>query len=166
MFPVACRPKGPANLEAHLLGNVIGSGEKTWNNNSTTETIRYHQKFTAIAGTITTIMIKAKASHNCKAAIYSDNSGSPNARLAYSVSTPVIAGWNALPLNAPVLLAATDYWLVFHADTANLLWRIATGGVSKYKGGTAYATAFAETAGAGLLDITIDYAIAGWGYPA
>lgn len=167
MFPLAaCRPKGASNLEVSLLGNVIGVGEKTWNSNSATETIRYYQKFTAIAGTITTIRLKAKSSINVKAAIYSDNAGSPDARLAYSGSTPVVSGWNVLQLNTQVLLAAADYWLVFHAETANQLWRLATGGTSKYKGGTVYSTEFPATAGTGLSDVTLDYAIAGWGWPS
>jgi hypothetical protein len=150
--------------EDSLLGNVIGTGEKTWADSVFGNTTQYYQKFTAVAGTIGDIRIKCATSCNVKVAIYDDDgaAGDPGTLLAYSTSTACVSGWNTVQLNIQVPLTAGSYWLSFKSDTGNFSYRITTGGVSQYSGSIAYADAFPNPA-PDLIDRTNDYAIAGWG---
>ena len=164
MFPVACRPKGPANLEARLLGNVIGVGEKTWAGASIGANSLTLNKFTAVAGTIINIRIKCSNTTNIKVALYADNAGAPGTLLASSASTACVAGWNVIALTASAVLSAADYWLAVVSDTANRIYRSTSGGTCKYVAMT-FADSFPNPP-AGLSANTNDLALAGWGYPA
>lgn len=147
--------------EDSLLGNVIGTGEKSWAS-ANTNTIRYWQKFTAVAGTIGDIRIKSVGSSNVKVAIYSDNASYPNALLAYSASTATVAGWNTIQLNVQVALTATSYWLCFQ-ESVGYIQRVVTGGTTLVLNPATYGNAFANPAPVGLEVAASDYAIAGWG---
>ena len=166
MYPIACRPKGPANLEARILGNVIGVGEKTWDGILTANFL-YVTKFNAIAGTVINIRLRASNTLNAKVAIYDDDGagGIPRTLLGSSISTAIVAGWNIIPLTAPVVLAAGDYYLAAKADTSSRVQRASTGGTSGANTSTTYADAFPATAPA-LTAGTYDMAIAAYGYPA
>lgn len=161
MYPVAaCRPKGPANLEVSLLGNVIGVGEKTWTQqNGNTLHI---QKFTAVAGTLTGIRLKSNGAANVKVAVYADDAGEPGALLGYSASTAIASGWNAVPLTASVVLSAGSYWLASICDASGKTLRNATGGTERYASMT-YANAFPDPP-VGTSSAAYDQAIAGWGW--
>lgn len=161
MYPVAaCRPKGPANLEVSLLGNVIGVGEKEWaQQNGNTLHI---QKFTAVDGTLTGIRLKSNGAANAKVAVYADSAGEPGTLLAYSVSTPISLGWNTIPLNTRVVLSAGSYWLASICDASGKTLRNATGGTERYASMT-YANAFPDPP-VGTSSAAYDQAIAGWGW--
>jgi hypothetical protein len=63
--------------------------------------------------------LKVTGNINIKAAIYSDNSGTPHVRLAKKDSgTVCTTGWNTITFESPVdLVAGTYYWLIVCADS-------------------------------------------------
>ena len=162
MFPVACRPKGPANLEARILGNVIGVGEKTWTQQN--GNTLHAQKFTAVAGQLNTIYVKSAGAANAKVALYADNAGEPGTLLGYSVSKAIVAGWNAITLITPVVLSAGSYWLSSVCDSSSKTLRIATGGTARYVAMT-YTDPFPNPP-AGTSSGTFDHALCGYGNPS
>ena len=163
MFPLAaCRPKGPANLEAHLLGNVIGVGEATWTSDGGASNL-VSQSFIASVGILTNIRIRCSGACTLKAAIYSDNSGIPDALLAYSDSITAVSGWNTIQLRTTCqLVAGTTYWIAFLCS-GNYVRRKGDGN-TKYKA-LAYDQPFPATFPAPSSSAS-DWAIAGWGSPA
>jgi hypothetical protein len=148
--------------EDSLLGNVIGTGEKTWAADSSANTLLM-SKFTANAGTIGDIRAKIGFSGNAKVAIYSDNAGVPGTLLAYSPGAAVYARWNTFQLNVQVALTATSYWLAVIGDAASGVCRyIGSGGVCKAIGAYGYVNAFPNPP-VGTSNSNADVAIAGWG---
>lgn len=145
-----------------LLGNVVGVGEKTWNGTNLSLGCIYLNKFHTDGGTIRSVLVKAKtAVSNVKVAIYSDNSGTPDALVASSGSQVAPVGWNSLPLEASAVLSAGDYWLAENWQTGSRGEFAASATVMKYYV-NAYANDWPATMPA-TSNTTGDLAIAGWG---
>lgn len=169
MFPVACfRPKHKDSVKSfrHMLGNVMGTGEKSWTNVAVSSTEIFAQPFVSIAGLIVDIRVKMSASCNAKAAIYEDNGGVPSALVAESNSTACVAGWNVLPLtSSKPLTASTTYWIAIKVSiTSRVLLDISVLGTSKYLSSITYDDAFPSTWPGGESDFAFDMALCGWGY--
>ena len=148
--------------EDSLLGNVIGTGEKSWATQNGSIVRIYATKFVSFPGTIGDVRVKSSISANVKVGIYSDNSGKPGTLLGYGTSA-VIAGWNIVQLNISVLLTATNYWLVFKADTAGAINRNSTGTDGGYLDQSAYSDALPASGISFTVGVAYDCAIAGWG---
>lgn len=149
--------------EDSLLGNVIGTGEKTWDQTNTRQHL-YMTKFVAVAGTIGDIRVRSLGSANVKVAIYDDDGvgGVPGALLAYSTGVAVVAGWNTIQLNVPVPLTAGNYYLAVKTDTSGRIQRVSSGGKSCHNTSVLYADDFTNPAPA-MINGSYDIAIAGWG---
>lgn len=149
--------------EDSLLGNVIGTGEKTWDQTNTFQYL-YMTKFVAVAGTIGDIRVRSLGSANVKVAIYDDDGvgGVPGALLAYSTGVAVVAGWNTIQLNVPVPLTAGNYYLAVKTDTSGRIQRVSSGGTSCHNTSVLYADDFTNPAPA-MINGSYDIAIAGWG---
>jgi len=150
-----------AIAEDSLLGNVIGTGEKTWAASGTTNTQLRMQKFSAVAGSIVDIRIKFIANSNAKVAIYADSAGAPGALLAESGSTACAPSWNTIQINTPVTLNAQSYWLAWKSSVSDKVSCNTTGGTSRYAT-VSYADAFPDPAPAMMVS-AYDWAVAGWG---
>jgi hypothetical protein len=140
---------------------IVGDIATTWASVSAKDVL-VSGKFLAVAGTVGDIRIPCLTSGNVKVALYTDNAGEPGTLLAYNNGVAVVTGVNVIQLNVQVSLTATNYWLVFKTDTANLLQYNAIGGVGRHKA-DAYANGFPNPAGAGYTNGTYILAIAGWG---
>ena len=150
---------GSITPEKSLMGNVIGTGEKTWTADGGNATQLRAQKFLAVAGTLQNIKIKCDQNVAVKVAIYSDNAGSPDALIAYSAYTNAVTGWNTISLNTTATLTATYYWLAMKIETSSSLYYIATGGTTKTVAAP-FASDFPATFPAST-DLEYDFAIAG-----
>jgi hypothetical protein len=151
--------------EDSLLGNVIGTGEKTWDSYLVATVIRYN-KFTAVSGTAGDIRIKSAISGNVKVGLYDDDGagGDPSTLLAYGTGA-VVAGWNTIQLNIQVALTAGSYWLAVKCDRDSAVSMLAadtaTGKIST--GVIPYADAMPNPAEIGMSSSVRGIAIAGWG---
>ena len=148
--------------EASLLGNVIGSGEKTWEDTAGAANRLNFQSFVAVPGSIVDIRLKCVGNCNSKVAIYSNSAGYPADLLAYSDSIACVAGWNTIKLNTQIPLTTATYWLVFKLDATNMYYR-KVGSGSTYYANDAYNNAFGATAPIGMTFLARDNAIAGYG---
>ena len=54
---------------------------------------------------------------NARLALYSDQAGSPNARIATTLAVTLVAGVNEIKLTAPAQVAAGDYWIAANFET-------------------------------------------------
>lgn len=145
-----------------LLGNVAGTGEKTWTDVGAINTRTYAQRFVATSGSLSDLKIKVAGNTNIKMAVYSDAAGNPGTLLAVSDEFSAVSGWNNVTLNTVCdLVTGSYYWIVFKSSVSSLVYYNATGGAMAYKD-TAYADAFTADFGAHL-DVTVDLATGGYG---
>jgi hypothetical protein len=86
------------------------------------------------SGSCSEFRIKVTGNVNVKVAIYSDNSGTPNTRLAKKdAGTACTAGWNTITLESPVnLVVGTYYWLIVIFDANYGGYIASTGNGHKY----------------------------------
>ncbi|MFH1383206.1 MAG: hypothetical protein ABIH70_10035 [Chloroflexota bacterium] len=123
-------------------------------------------KYTASAtGTVTNIGIKAIRGGNVKVAIYSDNAGQPGDLLAaVNTDSPVVAGWNSIPITATPVTLGTVYWLAYISDTPSIYYYInpAPGSESLYKATPYAGFSFPASAGTGFTSWKGYHIIAGW----
>lgn len=119
--------------EHRLIGNVVGTGEKTWTSNSGYANTIYAQKFTADAGNLRSLKLKVTGNCNAKMAIYSNSGGRlPETRLAYTDGQACTAGWNNIRLNVNLAISAIDYWIAVKlSGSGPLIPSIAASGTSR-----------------------------------
>ena len=125
----------------------------------------YWQLFTANSGgLLKEFRIKAAYSNSVRLALYSDVASAPDALIGYTLSTPVSAGqWNKLiPVAQIPVTSGTTYWIAVQMSVNSTLYRLDSGGMTKYKT-YAYADPFPDPAPALSLTSAASWAIAGWG---
>ena len=101
------------------IWKLVGAGSVSLDSTSPMNFLHV-SKFTAeFTGVVTEIRVNSSASGYVKVAIYSDNGGEPDV-LLHSVngSTPVVAGWNTIPIADTPVNVGTDYWLAFNSGAA------------------------------------------------
>jgi hypothetical protein len=115
-------------------------------------------KFTAdYTGVVTSIRSRGNANGNIKVAIYSDNAGSPNARLAIGTTTAVTANVTVACAVTPTLITAgTAYWIGMNTSQNGVNCRNNTGstGTFIYKTSTYSTFTFPDPAGTGFTSTT------------
>jgi hypothetical protein len=89
---------------------------------------------TTVAGLLRSIGVNIySAAGNIRVGIYSTYSGGKFSGLLWqSASTPVIAGWNDLPVDEVYLAASTTYYLVFQQDNVSLNFYAVASGTQYY----------------------------------
>ena len=145
---------------------LLGNGDLSWND---TQSPGYFEleRFQAVkSGTLKSIRVYFYGSNGVgvKVAIYSDNSGSPNALLA-SGSAKCNAGWNTISVSDVAIVSGTYYWLghVFQPDKYSWIYAKTSGGTALYKTATYSSFTFPNPAGTGFTNDTWTFAHAGWG---
>ena len=113
---------------------LLGNGDLSWDDH------QYHgyfelEKFQAVkSGTLKSIRVYLNGgSGNVKVALYSDNSGSPNALLV-SGSGACAPGWNTISVSDYSIILGTYYW-IGHITDCDYIQSKYGGGTSKYKSG-------------------------------
>ena len=145
-----------------LLGNVAGTGEKSWAEIGALNTRTYAQRFVATSGSLSDLKIKVSGNTNMKMAVYTDVAGDPGTLLAASDEFSAVSGWNKVTLNTVCDLATGSYyWITFKPSVSSVVYYNATGGAMSYKD-TTYADAFTADFGAHS-DTTVDLAVGGYG---
>ena len=145
-----------------LLGNVAGTGEKTWSDVGALNTRTYAQRFVAKEGALSDLKIKVGGATNIKMAVYADAAGNPGTLLAVSDEFSAVGGWNNETLNSVCsLVTGSYYWIAFKSSVSSLVYYNPTGGAMVYKD-TTYAGAFTADFGAHS-DTTADLAVGGYG---
>lgn len=145
-----------------LLGNVAGTGEKSWADIGALNTRTYAQRFVATSGSLSDLKIKVSGNTNMKMAVYTDVAGDPGTLLAASDEFSAVSGWNKVTLNTVCDLATGSYyWITFKPSVSSVVYYNATGGAMSYKD-TTYADAFTADFGAHS-DTTVDLAVGGYG---
>jgi hypothetical protein len=160
---IICSSSPPVNELVLLLGNVAGTGEKSWAEIGALNTRTYAQRFVARGrGSLSDLMIKVSGNTNMKMAVYTDVAGDPGTLLAASDEFSAVRGWNKVTLNTVCDLATGSYyWIIFKSSVSSVVYYNATGGEMSYKD-TTYADAFPADFGAHL-DTTVDLAVGGYG---
>lgn len=104
-------------LGYNVIGGTVDSGDRNYNLAS-----RYTMP-AGISGTASSISVHIPiidpnpANRSYQVAIYSDSSGSPGTKLAESAIGTLVAGWNTIPISAP-LSANTSYWLAYNNNAS------------------------------------------------
>jgi len=119
-----------------------------------------------LTGSITHLRIRTSANGNVKVAIYADSAGSPGALInAVNTSTPVVTGWNSIPVTATAVTSGSYYWLAFTSDSYIIYYHSSNPAASLlYKPTTYSSFTFPSQAGTGWTpQAGYTYFIAGWG---
>ena len=143
---------------------LIGTGDVPMLGNDGSDNFILDRYIAQASGNVTSIRVKVGAVGNVKVAIYADNAGQPGALLnAVNTSTPIVAGWNNIPITSTAVTQGTAYWLGFNTDTPCILFT-ASGGTGLYKPGVAFAGfSFPSPGGTGFYTWSGFHTIAGWG---
>lgn len=133
-----------------LTSNIIGNASDDGGSDTNTDYIQASVFNSGTGGTVSSVRvcqtIVDPVNSGLKAAIYSDNAGSPGALLS-SAAPPVsasAAGWTTVSLGATVTLDPnTNYWIGFSTQVGNTTrYCRQDGGTTKYQGGFAWGTNF------------------------
>jgi hypothetical protein len=112
-------------------------------------------------GTMNEFKVKCNGNGTVTYAVYSDNAGSPSARLAQQTSAQnVVSGWNTMAVSDVSIVEDSYYWLAIYCNSGNVFGYQTSGGTRKYKfGESSFADPFNNT---GFSDDSLLVIMAGW----
>lgn len=141
---------------------LLGNGDLSWNRVQSPSYFEL-ERFQAVkSGTLKSIRVYLDGgSAGVKVALYSDNSGSPNALLV-SATASCVNGWNTISVSDVSIVSGTYYWIGHITDDYRLP-AYNSGGTAKYKSATYSTFSFPDPAGTGFTNDTWTFAHAGWG---
>ncbi|MGD0352441.1 MAG: matrixin family metalloprotease [Dehalococcoidia bacterium] len=148
-----------------LIGVATDTASTGGNGGGASGTVILQRFLAASTGSITEFRVKVSAGGNVKVAIYDDNSGQPNSRLAVVDSTPVTTGWNTIPITSTPVTSGTYYWLAVVSDSANIYYHSNDPSATvRWQPSTYASWTWPGSAGSGWNTQTgYTYFIAGWG---
>ena len=141
---------------------LLGNGDLSWNRPQSPSYFEL-ERFQAVkSGTLKSIRVYLDGgSAGVKVALYSDNSGSPNALLV-SATAACTTGWNTINVSDVSIVSGTYYW-IGHITDNYYLPAYNSGGTALYKAASYSSFTFPNPAGTGFTKDTWTFAHAGWG---